>query len=106
MGQTHLLSMKCQQSDKILVQDIVTNVAPRIVRGTTSGHNYGPGQVILKEFNFCVFITGGLTQLSSQSKNHVLILTFKGAFLNIELISEKTAAYWIQVCFKINLLIF
>jgi len=33
------------------------------VRGTTSGHLYGPGQ---------------------------------GAFLNIELISEKTAAYWCQ----------
>ena len=33
----------------------------RIVRGTTSGHNFGPGQ---------------------------------GSFLNIELISEKTAAYW------------
>jgi dihydropyrimidine dehydrogenase (NADP+) len=46
-----------------LDKDIVTNVAPRIVRGTTSGHNYGPGQ---------------------------------GAFLNIELISEKTAAYWTQ----------
>ena len=44
-----------------LDKDIVTNVAPRIVRGTTSGHHYGPGQ---------------------------------GAFLNIELISEKTAAYW------------
>lgn len=44
-----------------LDKDIVTNVAPRIVRGTTSGHTYGPGQ---------------------------------GAFLNIELISEKTAAYW------------
>lgn len=39
----------------------MTNVSPRIVRGTTSGHTYGPGQ---------------------------------GAFLNIELISEKTAAYW------------
>ena len=39
----------------------MTNVSPRIVRGTTSGHLYGPGQ---------------------------------GAFLNIELISEKTAAYW------------
>ena len=46
-----------------LDKDIVTNVAPRIVRGTTSGHNFGPGQ---------------------------------GAFLNIELISEKTAAYWVQ----------
>jgi len=46
-----------------LDKDIVTNVAPRIVRGTTSGHNYGPGQ---------------------------------GAFLNIELISEKTLDYWVQ----------
>ncbi|XP_055341631.1 dihydropyrimidine dehydrogenase [NADP(+)]-like [Paramacrobiotus metropolitanus] len=46
-----------------LDKDIVTNVSPRIVRGTTAGHLYGPGQ---------------------------------GAFLNIELISEKTAAYWCQ----------
>ncbi|ESO92596.1 hypothetical protein LOTGIDRAFT_233044 [Lottia gigantea] len=44
-----------------LDKDIVTNVSPRIVKGTTSGHLYGPGQ---------------------------------GSFLNIELISEKTAAYW------------
>ncbi|CAL1262347.1 unnamed protein product, partial [Larinioides sclopetarius] len=46
-----------------LEKDIVTNVSPRIVRGTTSGHVYGPGQ---------------------------------GAFLNIELISEKTLAYWLR----------
>ncbi|XP_059095329.1 dihydropyrimidine dehydrogenase [NADP(+)]-like [Tigriopus californicus] len=46
-----------------LDKDIVTNVAPRIVRGTTSGHTFGPGQ---------------------------------GSFLNIELITEKTAAYWCQ----------
>lgn len=45
------------------LQDLVTNVSPRIVRGTTSGHVFGPGQ---------------------------------GSFLNIELISEKTAAYWCQ----------
>lgn len=43
------------------LQDLVTNVSPRIVRGTTSGPIYGPGM---------------------------------GSFLNIELISEKTAAYW------------
>ena len=43
------------------LKDIVTNVSPRIVKGTTSGHNYGPGQ---------------------------------GSFLNIELISEKSCAYW------------
>ena len=41
--------------------DLVTNVSPRITRGTTSGHHYGP-------------------QL--------------GSFVNIELISEKTAEYW------------
>ena len=44
-----------------LDKDIVTNISPRIVRGTTSGHTFGPGQ---------------------------------GSFLNIELISEKTAKYW------------
>lgn len=47
----------------LFLQDLVTNVSPRIVRGTTSGNVYGPGQ---------------------------------GSFLNIELISEKTAAYWCQ----------
>ncbi|CAB3373612.1 Hypothetical predicted protein [Cloeon dipterum] len=44
-----------------LNKDLVTNVSPRIVRGVTSGHNYGPEQ---------------------------------GSFLNIELISEKSCAYW------------
>ena len=42
---------------------MITNVSPRIVRGTTSGPVYGPGQ---------------------------------SSFLNIELISEKTAGYWLQ----------
>ncbi|PRP78231.1 hypothetical protein PROFUN_13841, partial [Planoprotostelium fungivorum] len=46
-----------------LNKDSVTNVSPRIVRGTTSGHHYGPGQ---------------------------------GAFLNIELISEKSPQYWCE----------
>ncbi|KAH9399748.1 hypothetical protein TYRP_017740 [Tyrophagus putrescentiae] len=46
-----------------LDKELVTNVSPRIVRGITSGHQYGP---------------------------HV------GSFLNIELISEKTAEYWCQ----------
>uniref|UniRef100_A0A7S3Z4B0 dihydropyrimidine dehydrogenase (NADP(+)) n=3 Tax=Lotharella globosa TaxID=91324 RepID=A0A7S3Z4B0_9EUKA len=44
-------------------KDIVSNVSPRIVRGSTSGELYGPGQ---------------------------------GSFLNIELISEKSQAYWEQ----------
>uniref|UniRef100_A0A1B0D4C8 Dihydropyrimidine dehydrogenase [NADP(+)] n=1 Tax=Phlebotomus papatasi TaxID=29031 RepID=A0A1B0D4C8_PHLPP len=46
-----------------LNKDNVTNVSPRIVKGVTSGHHYGPGQ---------------------------------GAFLNIELISEKYCEYWLQ----------
>lgn len=46
-----------------LDKDLVTNVSPRIIRGTTSGHVYGPGQ---------------------------------GSFLNIELISEKCADYWLR----------
>lgn len=45
-----------------LDKDMVTNVSPRIVRGVTSGHTFGPQQ---------------------------------GAFLNIELISEKCADYWL-----------
>lgn len=44
-----------------LDKDMVTNVSPRIIRGSTNGHTYGP---------------------------HM------NSFLNIELISEKTAAYW------------
>lgn len=46
-----------------LEKDIITNVSPRMARGTTSGHVYGPGQ---------------------------------GAFINIELISEKTTEYWLR----------
>jgi dihydropyrimidine dehydrogenase (NADP+) len=46
-----------------LDKDYVTNVSPRIIRGSTSGPHYGPHQ---------------------------------SSFLNIELISEKTAAYWIS----------
>ena len=45
------------------IQDIVTNVSPRIVRGSTHGPSFGPHQQ---------------------------------SYLNIELISEKTAAYWLQ----------
>lgn len=47
-----------------LDKNLVTNVSPRIVRGSTFGPNYGP---------------------NLQS------------FLNIELISEKTCAYWLKV---------
>eukprot|EP01104_Vermistella_antarctica_P004115 TRINITY_DN14629_c0_g1_i1.p1 TRINITY_DN14629_c0_g1~~TRINITY_DN14629_c0_g1_i1.p1 ORF type:complete len:1024 (-),score=347.23 TRINITY_DN14629_c0_g1_i1:63-3080(-) len=52
-----------------LDKDLVTNVSPRIIRGTTSGHHFGPGQ---------------------------------GSFMNIELISEKTAAYWCKTCTELK----
>lgn len=45
-----------------LDKDQVTNISPRIVRGVTSGHQFGPQQ---------------------------------GAFLNIEVISEKCLDYWL-----------
>ncbi|XP_067935527.1 dihydropyrimidine dehydrogenase [NADP(+)]-like [Watersipora subatra] len=46
-----------------LDKDLVTNVSPRIVRGSTHGPSYGPHQQ---------------------------------SYLNVELISEKTAAYWLK----------
>lgn len=49
-----------------LDKDLVTNCSPRIVRGSTSGHLFGPNM---------------------------------GSFMNIELISEKSAAYWVE-CIK------
>lgn len=51
-----------QHHEIVAFQFVVTNVSPRIVRGVTSGPNYGPQQ---------------------------------GAFLNIELISEKCCDYWL-----------
>jgi len=53
----------CVTKTYALDRDLITNVSPRIVRGTTSGQTYGPSQ---------------------------------SSFLNIELISEKTAQYWVE----------
>lgn len=50
-----------------LDKDLVTNVSPRIIRGSTTGFLWGPGQ---------------------------------SSFQNIELITEKTAAYWCKVSFS------
>lgn len=52
-----------------LDKNLVTNVSPRIIRGTTFGPSFGPNL---------------------------------GSFLNIELISEKTCAYWLQVIREIK----
>eukprot|EP01094_Clydonella_sp_ATCC50884_P019234 TRINITY_DN3714_c0_g1_i1.p1 TRINITY_DN3714_c0_g1~~TRINITY_DN3714_c0_g1_i1.p1 ORF type:complete len:1112 (-),score=486.72 TRINITY_DN3714_c0_g1_i1:361-3696(-) len=46
-------------------RDLITNVSPRIIRGSTTGPLYGPSQT---------------------------------SFMNIELITEKTLAYWVRVC--------
>jgi dihydropyrimidine dehydrogenase (NADP+) len=47
-----------------LDKDLITNVSPRIIRGSTSGNLYGPNM---------------------------------SSFMNIELITEKTLAYWMRV---------
>ncbi|XP_015783399.1 dihydropyrimidine dehydrogenase [NADP(+)] isoform X2 [Tetranychus urticae] len=52
-----------------LDKNLVTNVSPRIIRGTTFGPVFGPNL---------------------------------GSFLNIELISEKSCAYWLQVIKEIK----
>eukprot|EP01129_Flabellula_baltica_P010680 TRINITY_DN4535_c0_g1_i1.p1 TRINITY_DN4535_c0_g1~~TRINITY_DN4535_c0_g1_i1.p1 ORF type:complete len:971 (-),score=260.37 TRINITY_DN4535_c0_g1_i1:280-3192(-) len=52
-----------------LDKDMITNVSPRIVRGSTTGHRFGPGQ---------------------------------SSFLNIELISEKTASYWCRSVYELK----
>ena len=64
-----LLHLMPHSDDLTHLQDIVTNVSPRIVRGQTSGQLFGPGQ---------------------------------GSFLNIELISEKSAAYWCRACTELK----
>jgi dihydropyrimidine dehydrogenase (NADP+) len=58
-------------------QDYVTNVSPRIVRGSTSGHAYGPNQGS--------FLNIELIRFGCFS-----------AFVFSQLFSEKTALYWEQ----------
>lgn len=65
------------------MQDLVTNVSPRIVKGTTSGPVFGPNQV------------GNEKDSWEEFKD----ISLQSSFLNIELISEKSAVYWLE-CIK------
>ena len=59
-----------------LLQDLVTNVSPRIVRGTTSGHTYGPGQssflnIELISEKTCDYWCRSITELKRDFKDQV-----------------------------------
>jgi len=61
-----------------LDKDCVTNVAPRIVRGTTSGHKYGPGQgsflnIELISEKFCDYWCNSVTELKRDYPEKVVI---------------------------------
>ena len=59
-------------------KDIVTNVAPRIVRGTSSGHIYGPGQGSFLNIEpisekTAKYWCQGVTELKKDFPDHVVI---------------------------------
>ncbi|XP_043218241.1 dihydropyrimidine dehydrogenase [NADP(+)]-like [Amphibalanus amphitrite] len=61
-----------------LNKDLVTNVSPRIVRGTTSGHTYGPGQgsflnIELISEKTCEYWCRSITELKRDFKEQILI---------------------------------
>lgn len=61
-----------------LEKDIVTNVSPRIVRGTTSGHLYGPGQgsflnIELISEKTCMYWCQSITELKKDFPEKILI---------------------------------
>jgi dihydropyrimidine dehydrogenase (NADP+) len=78
-----------------LDKDIVTNVAPRIVRGTTSGNEIS----LLLQSSIGIKAERKWWMRDFVLKYLLIVLGHnfgpgQGAFLNIELITEKTAAYW------------
>lgn len=57
-----------QQSFIVIFQDEVTNVSPRIIRGTTSGYTYGPQQssflnIELISEKYCDYWLQGISEL-------------------------------------------
>ncbi|KAL1497004.1 hypothetical protein ABEB36_008036 [Hypothenemus hampei] len=68
-----------------LDKDEVTNVSPRIVRGTTSGHNYGPNQssflnIELISEKHCNFWLRGIKELKEDFPNKVIIASIMCAY--------------------------
>ncbi|XP_037070102.1 dihydropyrimidine dehydrogenase [NADP(+)]-like [Pollicipes pollicipes] len=61
-----------------LDKDLVTNVSPRIVRGTTSGHTFGPGQssflnIELISEKTCEYWCRSITELKHDFPDQILI---------------------------------
>lgn len=68
-----------------LDKDNVTNVSPRIVRGTTSGHVYGPGQgsflnIELISEKSCLYWLTSISELKKIHPNKVIIASIMCAY--------------------------
>lgn len=68
-----------------LDKDNITNVSPRIVRGTTSGHIYGPGQgsflnIELISEKSCLYWTTSIRELKKVHPSKILIASIMCAF--------------------------
>jgi dihydropyrimidine dehydrogenase (NADP+) len=85
-----------------LDHDIVTNVSPRIVRGTTSGHNYGPGQgsfinIELISEKYASYWCKSITELKRDFPDRILIASIMCGFIEedwvkLAKISEEAGA--------------
>lgn len=80
-----------------LDKDYVTNVSPRIVRGTTSGHVYGPGQgsflnIELISEKSCLYWLSSIRELKRAHPNKVLIASIMCAYIEEDwkLLVQKT----------------
>lgn len=68
-----------------LEKDLVTNVSPRIIRGTTSGHTFGPGQgsflnIELISEKLCEYWLRSIRELTQDFPDKVLIASIMCAF--------------------------
>lgn len=68
-----------------LEKDLVTNVSPRIIRGTTSGHHFGPGQgsflnIELISEKTCSYWCKAISELKRDFPKHITIASIMCAF--------------------------
>lgn len=85
-----------------LEQDIVTNVSPRIVRGTTAGQNFGPGQgsflnIELISEKFCQYWTQSIRELKADFPDKIIIASImctavKEDWVKLAKMSEEAGA--------------
>lgn len=80
-----------------LDKDYITNVSPRIVRGTTSGHVYGPGQgsflnIELISEKSCLYWLASIRELKRVHPKKVLIASIMCAYSEEDwkLLAQKT----------------